>query len=78
MATVRLHAPGNLLTVYSSSRYINNFIDRSALGQARLGTLEEDLGMDPEGTQFNLAISILFVGYLTMQVSAGLCLGSIS
>lgn len=54
--------------------YINNFIDRSALGQARLGTLEEDLGMDPTGTQFNLAISILFVGYLTMQLPSNLLL----
>lgn len=54
--------------------YINNFIDRSALGQARLGTLEEDLGMDPDGTQFNTAISILFVGYLTMQLPSNLLL----
>lgn len=43
-------------------------LDRAALGQARLGSLEEDLGMS--GTQFNLAISILFVGYLTMQETA--------
>ena len=54
--------------------YINNFMDRSALGQARLGTLEVDLGMDPESTQFNLAISILFVGYLTMQLPSNLLL----
>ena len=54
--------------------YINNFMDRSALGQARLGTLEEDLGMDPESTQFNTAISILFVGYLTMQLPSNLLL----
>ncbi|KAM0702001.1 hypothetical protein Q7P35_010911 [Cladosporium inversicolor] len=42
--------------------YLNNFIDRASLGQARLGSLEADLGMT--GTQFNLSISILFVGYL--------------
>lgn len=45
-------------------------LDRAALGQARLGSLEEDLGMS--GTQFNLAISILFVGYLTMQLPSNL------
>jgi hypothetical protein len=50
--------------------YLNNFIDRAALGQARLSTLEEDLGMS--GTDFNLAISILFVGYLTMQLPSNL------
>ena len=50
--------------------YLNNFIDRAALGQARLGTLEADLNMD--GTDFNLAISILFVGYLTMQLPSNL------
>lgn len=44
------------------------------MGQARLGTLEEDLGMDPESTQFNTAISILFVGYLTMQLPSNLLL----
>lgn len=50
--------------------YLNNFIDRAALGQARLGTLEADLNMS--GTDFNLAISILFVGYLTMQLPSNL------
>ena len=50
--------------------YLNNFIDRAALGQARLGTLEADLNMT--GTDFNLAISILFVGYLTMQLPSNL------
>jgi hypothetical protein len=39
--------------------YLLNFLDRSNLAQARLGTLEADLGMT--GTDFNLATSILFV-----------------
>lgn len=39
--------------------YMLNFLDRSNLAQARLGTLEKDLGM--KGTDFNLATSILFV-----------------
>ena len=51
-------------------RYLNNFIDRASLGQARLGSLEADLGMT--GTQFNLSISILFVGYLLMQLPSNL------
>ncbi|KAI1124160.1 allantoate permease [Nemania abortiva] len=52
--------------------YLLNFLDRSNLAQARLGTLEEDLGM--KGTDFNLATSILFVGYLLMQLPSNLLL----
>ncbi|TIC96954.1 putative transporter [Colletotrichum higginsianum] len=40
-------------------------LDRNALPQARLNTLEEDLGL--KGVEYNTAISILFVGYLLMQ-----------
>lgn len=45
--------------------YLLNFLDRTNLAQARLRGTEKDLGMT--GTDFNLATSILFVGYLTMQ-----------
>lgn len=46
--------------------YTLNFLDRSNLAQARQGSLEKDLNM--KGTDFNLATSILFVGYLLMQL----------
>ncbi|KAH9896379.1 allantoate permease [Xylariomycetidae sp. FL2044] len=52
--------------------YLLNFLDRNNLSQARLGTLETDLGM--KGTDFNLATSILFVGYLLMQLPSNLLL----
>jgi hypothetical protein len=39
--------------------YLLNFLDRSNLAQARLGTLEKDLDM--KGSDFNIATSILFV-----------------
>ncbi|KAI2632587.1 putative MFS transporter [Hypomontagnella submonticulosa] len=52
--------------------YMLNFLDRNNLAQARLGTLEEDLGMT--GTDFNLATSILFVGYILMQLPSNLLL----
>ncbi|KAM5341437.1 hypothetical protein ACJ41O_014468 [Fusarium nematophilum] len=52
--------------------YLLNFLDRSNLAQARQGTLEEDLGMS--GTDFNLATSIFFVGYLLMQLPSNLVL----
>lgn len=52
--------------------YLLNFLDRSNLAQARQGSLEEDLGMT--GTDFNLATSIFFVGYLLMQLPSNLLL----
>ncbi|TGJ88376.1 hypothetical protein E0Z10_g273 [Xylaria hypoxylon] len=52
--------------------YLLNFLDRNNLSQARLDTLEEDLGM--KGTDFNLATSILFVGYILMQLPSNLLL----
>lgn len=52
--------------------YLLNFLDRSNLAQARQGTLEEDLKMS--GTDFNLATSIFFVGYLLMQLPSNLLL----
>ena len=50
--------------------YLLNYLDRSNLAQARQGTLEEDLNM--KGNDYSLAISILFVGYLLMQLPSKL------
>ena len=50
--------------------YLLNFLDRANLAQARQGTLEADLGMT--GTDFNLATSIFFVGYLLMQLPSNM------
>ncbi|OGM48191.1 MFS transporter [Aspergillus bombycis] len=52
--------------------YLLNFLDRNNLSQARLGSLEKDLNM--KGTDYNLATSILFVGYLLMQLPSNLLL----
>ncbi|KAK4503294.1 hypothetical protein PRZ48_006722 [Zasmidium cellare] len=50
--------------------YLMNFLDRNNLSQARQGTLEADLGM--KGTDFNLATSIFFIGYLLMQLPSNM------
>lgn len=34
------------------------------IGNARLYGMEEDLGMNPRGNQFQIAVSILFVTYV--------------
>ncbi|KAL2883326.1 hypothetical protein SGCOL_001005 [Colletotrichum sp. CLE4] len=52
--------------------YFMNYLDRNALPQARLNTLEEDLRL--KGVEYNTAISILFVGYLLMQVPSNMFL----
>lgn len=39
---------------------ILNYLDRNALASARVQGLEKDLGM--KGTDFNIAISVLFAG----------------
>lgn len=50
--------------------YILNYLDRNNIASARLGGLEEDLGL--EGAQYQTCISILFVGYILMQVPANM------
>ncbi|KAJ5119211.1 hypothetical protein N7526_010848 [Penicillium atrosanguineum] len=52
--------------------YLLNFLDRNNLSQARLVSLEKDLDM--KGTDFNPATSILFVGYLLMQLPSNILL----
>jgi hypothetical protein len=45
--------------------YILNYVDRNALPQARIQGLEDDIGL--VGVQYNVCLSILFVGYILMQ-----------
>lgn len=49
---------------------ILNYLDRNALASARVQGIEADLGM--VGTQFNTAISVLFVGYIGERPSSSL------
>ena len=50
--------------------YFFNYIDRGALAQARLNDFETDLGMT--GNDFNVAVSILVVGYVVMQIPSNM------
>ncbi|KAF2687311.1 permease of the major facilitator superfamily [Lentithecium fluviatile CBS 122367] len=52
--------------------YLMNYIDRNNYAAARLQGLEEDLGL--EGDQYQVGLSILFVGYILMQVPSNLLL----
>ncbi|OLN96186.1 putative transporter C1683.12-like protein 6 [Colletotrichum chlorophyti] len=55
--------------------YIMNYLDRNAIGAARLGGLEEDLRLT--GVQFKTCVSVLFVGYVLMQVPSNMFLNKI-
>lgn len=52
--------------------YILNYLDRNNIASARLGGLEKDLGL--VGNQYQTCISILFVGYILMQIPANMFL----
>lgn len=50
--------------------YWLNYLDRNAITLARLNGFEEDLGL--RGSQYNTAVSILFVGYTLGQIPSNM------
>lgn len=50
--------------------YILNYLDRNNIAAARLRGLQEDLQLS--NTEYSTCLSILYVGYILMQVSAPL------
>ncbi|BEI97819.1 hypothetical protein CcaverHIS631_0301180 [Cutaneotrichosporon cavernicola] len=54
---------------------ILNYLDRNALASARVQGLEADLGL--VGNQFNIAISVLFAGYILGQIPSNLILSRV-
>ncbi|RAK95926.1 MFS general substrate transporter [Aspergillus ibericus CBS 121593] len=52
--------------------FIFNILDRSNIANARLGGLQEDLGLSD--TQYQTAVAIMFVGYLLGQVPSNILL----
>lgn len=50
--------------------YLFSFLDRINIGNARLYDIEGDLGL--EGTQYQAAVSLLFVTYLTSELPSNL------
>ncbi|KAK9254919.1 major facilitator superfamily domain-containing protein [Lipomyces tetrasporus] len=52
--------------------YIMNYLDRNNIAAAKLGSLVEDLHLT--STQYSTCVSILFVGYISMQIPSNLIL----
>lgn len=55
--------------------YILNYLDRNNIASARLGGMEDDLGL--KGNQYQTCISILFVGYILMQIPANMLMNKL-
>ena len=55
--------------------YVMNFLDRNNIAAARLAGLEDELHLT--STQYLTALSILFVGYILMQIPSNLFLNKI-
>lgn len=63
-----------MLSIAASSLFdqICSYLDRNALPNARVQGIEDDLNL--KGNQFNIAISVLFAGYLALQIPSNLIL----
>ncbi|KAK3319201.1 major facilitator superfamily domain-containing protein [Apodospora peruviana] len=56
--------------------YIMNYLDRNNIAAARLKGLQDDLRLD--NTQYATCLSILYVGYILMQVPSNIIINRIS
>ncbi|OLN87695.1 putative transporter C1683.12-like protein 12 [Colletotrichum chlorophyti] len=56
--------------------YIMNYLDRNNIAAARLRGLQDDLQLD--NTQYATCLSILYVGYILMQVPSNMIINKIS
>lgn len=55
--------------------YVMNYLDRQNIAAAKLARIDEDLGLS--AVQYQTCISLLFVGYILMQVPSNIILGKI-
>ncbi|UZJ54580.1 hypothetical protein CBS101457_003900 [Exobasidium rhododendri] len=55
--------------------YVLNYLDRNSISAARLAGLEQDLKLTD--TQYQTCLSILYVGYITLQIPSNLALAYI-
>jgi MFS family permease len=54
--------------------YVLNYLDRNSISAARDNGLEADLKLDPTKSQYDTCLSILYVGYILLQVPSNLLL----
>lgn len=54
--------------------YLLSFLDRTNIGNARLDTLEKDLGLDPARLQYNDALAIFFPFYVAAEIPSNMAM----
>lgn len=54
--------------------YLLSFLDRTNIGNARLDTLEDDLGMSKTSLQYNNALAIFFPFYVAAEVPSNMAM----
>lgn len=54
--------------------YLLSFLDRTNIGNARLDTLEDDLGMPKTSLQYNNALAIFFPFYVAAEVPSNMAM----
>lgn len=52
--------------------YLNNYLDRTNIAQARLNSFEQDVGLT--GDDYNTAVAVLTVGYMLAQLPSNMLL----
>ncbi|KAI7241108.1 hypothetical protein KC330_g856 [Hortaea werneckii] len=55
--------------------YLFNYLDRASIAQARVSTLDQDLGL--EDYQYSTAVTILSVGYVIGQIPSNMIIGKV-
>jgi MFS family permease len=58
--------------------YIMNYLDRNNIAAAKLKGLTEDLGIQNDEAKYQTCLSILYVGYILMQVPSNMIINKIS
>jgi hypothetical protein len=54
--------------------YLLSFLDRTNIGNARLDTLELDLGLDKAKNQYNDALAIFFPFYVAAEIPSNMAM----
>ncbi|RDB15353.1 putative transporter C11D3.18C [Hypsizygus marmoreus] len=52
--------------------YCTNFIDRTAIGNAKIAGIERDLGMS--GFDYNIALTVFYIFYISVEIPSNLAL----
>jgi len=47
--------------------YLMSFLDRTSIGNAKIAKMDQELGLSPG--QYNIALSVMFVSYVSFEVS---------